>query len=145
MSSQPKKPGPRPKRRVSVTDHGAIGKPMTTRAINHTSFRLEAEDRARLRDIAKTVYGGITQSAALRILIGDKHAALRGHRPQTPQQDRHDLARDLARFRERAERLGMWRTVRELGRLMELATEEITDLDDGVQRPEPSTNQKEGQ
>jgi hypothetical protein len=70
--SQLPKPQPRPTKKVQVRDLDR-GVPRSANS-GHTSFRLDDDDKRRLKLLAKKKYGGITKSAALRIMIREAAA-----------------------------------------------------------------------
>lgn len=64
----PPKPQRAPRAKVETRDLGRDGVPATANK-HHTSYRMWPDDRRLLALLASKKYGGITQSACLRIII----------------------------------------------------------------------------
>lgn len=68
---EPKLPSRRPDRtKVTVRKINPFGGVGIN--ANHTSFRLNDEDRRKLKILAQNKYGGVTMTAVIRILIRDE-------------------------------------------------------------------------
>lgn len=76
-------PLPKPPRRRKPRNPKVVARDLSyyadgaTRISDHTSFRMPADTRAKLRELAARVYGGTSQSTVIRLLIETAWAKLK--------------------------------------------------------------------